>query len=68
MTPAILAIVLALIPEVPKLVQAIVDLRKAYPQLTPEQIQTIVTAVTTEADSAFDDALAKITADKQAHP
>ena len=68
MTPAILAIVLALIPEVPKLVQAIVDLRKAYPQLTPEQIQTIVAAVTAEADNAFDDVLAKIAADKQAHP
>jgi hypothetical protein len=68
MTPKILAIVLSLIPEVPKLVQAIVDLRKAYPQLTPEQIQTIVAAVTAEADNAFDDVLAKIAADKQAHP
>ena len=68
MTPAILAIVLALIPEVPKLVQAIADLRKAYPQLTPGQIEIIVAAVTAEADNAFDAVLAKIAADKQAHP
>ena len=71
MTPAILALVqilMATIPEIPPLIASIVALRKKYPQLTPEQIQALVVEISTQADTAFDSALAKIEADKQAHP
>jgi ABC-type transporter MlaC component len=62
------SIVLALIPEIQSIVAAIAALRKQYPQLTPEQIQAIIADVTSQADTAFDSALAKIAADQAAHP
>ena len=67
MIPAILSIILSVVPEIPPLIAAIVALRKQYPQLTPEQIQALVAEISNQADSAFDSALAKIEADKQAH-
>jgi hypothetical protein len=62
------SILLALIPEIPPLIAAIAALRKQYPQLTQEQILAIVADVTSQSDSAFDSALAKIAADQAAHP
>lgn len=64
MTPALLAIIASIVPELPALVQSIASLRKKYPALTPEQIQALVADITTHADSAFDDVLAKIEGDK----
>ena len=61
-------ILIALIPQVPALVAAIVALRKAYPQLTPEQIQAIVVEITAQSNTAFDAVLEKIAADEAAHP
>ncbi len=65
---AILAIALQLVPEIPALIAAIRGIRKKYPQLTPAEIQQIVAEVTTQADTAFDDILAKIAADQAANP
>ncbi len=62
------SIVLALVPEVRAVVAAIAALRKQYPAMTPAEIQAIVVDVTGQADTAFDAVLAKIEADKQAHP
>ena len=56
------------IPEVVDLVKAIVALRKKYPALTADQITAAVASITAESDTAFDDVLAKIAADKLAHP
>lgn len=64
MTPALLAIIAQLIPEIPLLISSIVNLRKKYPALSADQIQTIIASVTSQADTAFDDVLAKIEADK----
>ena len=65
MTPAVLAIILNLIPEIPALISAITRLRKQYPLMTPAQIQLLVSDITGQADTAFDDVLAKIAADQQ---
>lgn len=62
MTP-LLAIALQLVPEIPALIAAIKNLRKKYPTLTNEEIMAIVGQVTAQADTAFDDVLAKIAAD-----
>jgi hypothetical protein len=56
------------IPEVVALVKAIAALRKKYPAMTADQINAAVASITAEADTAFDDVLAKIAADKLAHP
>ena len=64
MTPALLAIILSLVPEIPALINAIAGLRKKYPTLTPAQIQQLVADITSQADTAFDDVLAKIAADQ----
>ena len=56
------------IPEVVSLVKAIAALRQKYPALTAEQINAAVASITAEADTAFDDVLAKIAADQAAHP
>ncbi len=61
-------IALALIPEVAAVVQAIRNLGKKYPTLTAEQIMAIVADQTAQAETAFDDVLAKIKADQAAHP
>lgn len=55
---------LALIPEVKAVVAAIAALRKKYPTLTPAEIAAIVQDVTGQADTAFDDVLARIAADQ----
>ena len=56
------------IPEVVALVKALAALRKKYPAMTADQINAAVASITAEADTAFDDVLAKIAADQEAHP
>ena len=56
------------IPEVAALVKALLALRKKYPALNPADILAAVGTITAEADTAFDDVLAKIAADQAAHP
>ena len=63
-----LTIAAAAIPEVASLIKAILALRKTYPALTAAEIQAAVASITAEADTAFDDVLAKIAADQVAHP
>lgn len=62
-----MGIAAAAIPEVAALVQAILGLRKKYPQMTAADILAAVASITLEADTAFDDVLAKIAADQAAH-
>lgn len=57
-------IAISLIPEVRAVVAAIAALRKKYPSLTPAEITAIVQDVTGQADTAFDDVLARIAADQ----
>jgi hypothetical protein len=57
-------IALALVPEVRALITALIGLRKKYPQLTPEEIQKVIADITAQADTAFDDVLARIAADQ----
>lgn len=64
MAAAILPIILNLVPEIPALIAAVTNLRKKYPQMTPAEIQQLVASVTTQADTAFDDVLAKVAADQ----
>ena len=56
------------IPEVAALVKALMSLRKKYPSLNPADILAAIGTITAEADTAFDDVLAKIAADQAAHP
>jgi hypothetical protein len=62
-----LTIAAAAIPEVAALIKALLALRKTYPALTAAEIQAAVASITAEADTAFDDVLAKIAADQAAH-
>jgi len=57
-------IAIAVIPEIGSIIAAIQALRKKYPALTPAEIQAIITDVTAQADTAFDDVLARIAADQ----
>ena len=68
MSPALLSLLLALIPEAPLFIQDIRNLFTKYPTLTPAQIVALVTAASTQSDAAFQDALATIAADQAAHP
>ena len=63
-----LTVAAAAIPEVANFITALLALRKKYPQLTDAQIQATVATITSQADAAFDDVLAKIAADQKAHP
>ena len=63
-----LTIAAAAIPEVAALVKALLGLRKKYPALTPADLAAAVASITAEADTAFDDVLARIEADQKAHP
>jgi hypothetical protein len=56
------------IPEVRDILVAVFALRKRYPELTQEQVQTITAEITAQSDAGFDSALAKMAADKLAHP
>jgi hypothetical protein len=56
------------IPEVVNLVKAIISLKKKYPALSSADINAAVLSITEQADTAFDDVLAKIAADQAAHP
>ena len=58
------SIAAAAVPEVVALVKAIAALRKKYPALTPEEVNAAVASITSQADTAFDDVLAKIAADQ----
>lgn len=62
------AIASAAIPEVAALIRALLELRKKYPAITPEQVNAIVADITGKSDSTFDAILAEIAADQQAHP
>jgi hypothetical protein len=57
-------IAIAVIPEVGAIIAAIQALRKKYPTLTEAQIQAMIADVTSQADTAFDDVLARIAADQ----
>jgi hypothetical protein len=63
-----LTIAAAAIPEVAALVKALLGLRKKYPTLTAADLAAAVASITAEADTAFDDVLARIEADEKAHP
>lgn len=63
-----IGIAAAAAPEVIALIEAVIGLQKKYPALTADQINAAVASITAEADTAFDDVLAKIAADKLAHP
>lgn len=56
------------IPEVLALIKAIAALRKKYPALTQAEIDAAVQSITSQADTAWDDVLARIAADEAAHP
>jgi hypothetical protein len=64
---AILSILLAIIPQAPALIQDIRNLFTKYPTLTTAQIAAIITAVSTQSDAAFQDALATIATDQATH-
>ena len=66
MSAAALAIILNLIPQVPALIAAIRNLRKQYPAMTQAEILALVSEITAQSDTAFDDVLAKIAADQKA--
>ncbi len=55
-------------PEVIDLIKALAALRKKYPALTPADINAAVASITGQAETAFDDVLAKIAADEAARP
>ena len=59
------SIAAAVIPEIGSIITAISNLRKKYPALTAAQIQAMVADITGQADTAFDDVLAKIAADQK---
>jgi len=63
-----LTIAAAAIPEVAALLRALLNLRKKYPALTPADLAAAVASITVEADTAFDDVLARIEADQKLHP
>ncbi len=65
---AILTLASVAIPEVAAVVKSVAALRKQYPELTPEQINSVVAAITSQADTAFDDTIQKITADQAGQP
>lgn len=56
------------IPEVAALVKALLALKKKYPAMTAADIEAAIATITQQADTAFDDVLAKIAADQAAHP
>jgi hypothetical protein len=68
MNQASVDIIVALVPEIPGVVAGIIGLLKKYPALTPEMIVALVAQITTQGDTAFDAALAKIAVDQRAHP
>jgi hypothetical protein len=64
-----LTIAAAAIPEVAALIKALLALRKKYPTaLSAADIAAAVASITAEADTAFDDVLARIAFDEKAHP
>ena len=68
MTPAVLAMLLAAIPEVPGLVVAIAGIFKKYPALTPEMIVAAAVELRNQGDPAVDSMQAQIDAYRLAHP
>ena len=55
-------------PEVIAFVKSLLALKKKYPAMSTADLQAAVASITVEADTAFDDTLAKIAADQAAHP
>ncbi len=64
MIPAILQLILTLEPLAVPLIKDIASLFKAHPQLTPDMLMALVTAI----HQANADTLAVIAADEAAHP
>jgi hypothetical protein len=68
MNSALIAILLAIIPDAPAFIQDIRNLFTKYTTtLTPAQIAAIVQAASLQSDAAFQDALTVIQADQAAH-
>ena len=63
-----IGIAAAAAPEVVAFIQSLLALKKAYPAMSTADLQAAVASITAQADLAFDDVLAKIAADKLAHP
>jgi hypothetical protein len=65
---ALLMILMAAIPEVPKMIDVVAALLKKYPEMTMEQIRDVVLTITGKSTVTFDDVLADVAADRAAHP
>jgi gamma-glutamyltranspeptidase len=68
MSAAALAILLAVIPEVPGLVAGLAGLFKKYPALTPEMIVAAAKELADQGNAAIDSMQAEIDAYRKAHP
>jgi hypothetical protein len=68
MSAATLAILLALIPELPGTILGVAGLFKKYPALTPEMLMAAVKELTDSGDAAVDSMQAQIDAYRKAHP
>ena len=66
MTPALLAILLAVIPEVPGLVAGLAGLFKKYPELTPEMVVAAARELATQGNEAVGSMQAQIDAYRKA--
>lgn len=62
----ILTIALQAEPEFAALVKSLLALKNKYPQLTPDQIVSIVKETVAQADAGFDAVLQKIASDQAA--
>lgn len=64
MSSAILALITALIPEVPKLAADLKAVFTKHPNLTPDQVLAAVQAIATSTDAQVQSDLAQIAADQ----
>ena len=55
----VLTVLMSIVPELPALINAIKALRQKYPEMTAAQLTELVGQIATQADNAFDDAIAK---------
>jgi hypothetical protein len=61
-------ILLSAVPEIPALIQAFIAAHKAVPAISGADLIAMLQEVTAQPDGTFDSVLAKIAADKAAHP
>lgn len=61
-------IAIAAIPSIIPLIADILNLRHKYPDMTPDQLASVIKAVTSNSDTTFLATLAKLAADDAAHP